>query len=121
MRFAFLGAALVVASVPAYADDIMANYIGNTVIAQNQLGVSKVHYRANHTFGGVASGKAGEIQLSGSWNIDGKGQLCRRYENAPVGSPNPFCTPWESHKIGDTWTMSANGQTAQVSLVAGKQ
>jgi len=122
MRFSLIGAALIVASAPAAfaGDDIMANYFGNTVVAQNQLGISKVHYRQNHTFGGTALGPSGQIQLSGSWKIDPSGQLCRTYENAPPGSPNPFCTPWESHKVGDTWSMSANGQTAQVSLVAGK-
>jgi hypothetical protein len=122
MRSLFFGAAILIVAAPATAgDEIMANYFGNTVIAQNQMGISKVHYRQNHTFGGMAAGPAGQIQLSGSWKIDDKGQLCRTYENAPPGSPNPFCTPWEAHKVGDVWTMTSNGQTAEVSLVAGKQ
>jgi hypothetical protein len=121
MRALLLSAGLIVASAPVASagDEIMANYFGNTVVAQSKLGISKVHYRSNHTFGGTAAGPAGEVQLSGSWKLD-NGQLCRSYEHAPPGSPNPFCTPWESHKVGETWTMSAEGQTAQVSLVAGK-
>ncbi|MBV9329966.1 MAG: hypothetical protein JOZ55_00270 [Alphaproteobacteria bacterium] len=115
-----LALALPLALSARAGDEVMANYFGNTVVAQSQMGIAKIHYRPNHTFGGTASGPGGEIQLSGSWKIDEKGQLCRSYEHAPPGSPSDFCTPWEAHKVGDSWTMTANGQTAQISLVAGK-
>ena len=116
MRLVFLGATLLLgAAGPAFADDIMANYFGNTVVAKGAMGEMHMHYRADHTFDANASNMMGSMTFKGSWKFDDKGQLCRVAVNGPPGMPNPLCTPWEAHKIGDTWTAPGRSAT----LVAG--
>jgi hypothetical protein len=121
MRALLLGAAALIASTSlAFAgDDIMANYFGNTLVGKSTLGETHTHYKADHTFDGQAMSLMGSMGLKGTWKFDDKGQLCRTYETAPPGMPNPLCTPWESHKVGDKWTMTFNGQSRDLSLVAG--
>ena len=53
---------------------------------------------------------------------DGAQVICRTFDGAPPpGTPNPLCTPIAAHKLGDTWTMSANGHTRSVTLKPGVQ
>jgi hypothetical protein len=65
----------------------------------------------------------GSVTLNGTWKIDDKGQLCRTYDNPPplLPIPNPFCTQWAPHSVGDAWTIDINGQSRTVSLVKGIQ
>ncbi|MEJ0042558.1 MAG: hypothetical protein WDM81_10225 [Rhizomicrobium sp.] len=56
----------------------------------------------------------------GTWEIK-DGQVCRTYDPPPPGISNPLCVPADPHKIGDTWTVTVNGQTRNVSLAAGIQ
>lgn len=123
MRVLILGAAALLAfSTAALAgDDVMAGYYGNTVVAKGAMGESHVHYKADHTFDGSASSMLGSMSLKGTWKIDDKGQLCRTYDTAPPGVPNPLCTPVDPHKAGDSWTMTMGDQKRQVSLVQGIQ
>ena len=100
------------------ADDMMANYYGNTILASGPSGQSHSYYRADHTF----ETKLGTMDLKGTWSIDDKGQLCRLYDAAsPPGIPRPLCTPWSAHAIGDSWTMTLGHSTRQMSLVKGIQ
>jgi hypothetical protein len=116
-----LGGAILLASssFALAADDVMAGYYGNTVISKGAMGESHIHYKPDHTFNGSASGMMGSMDLKGTWKIDDKGQLCRTYETAPPGLPNPLCTPVEPHKAGDTWTMQMGGQSRTITLVSG--
>jgi hypothetical protein len=118
MRGFVFGAAALVAStsVALAAGDVMD---GNTVISKGAMGESHVHYKADHTFDGTASSTLGSMDLKGTWKLDDKGQLCRTYETAPPGAPNPLCTPIEAHKAGDTWTMQMGTQSRTISLVSG--
>jgi hypothetical protein len=121
MRGFVFGAAALLAStsLALAADDVMAGYYGNTVVSKSAMGESHTHYKADHTFNGTASGMMGSMDLKGTWKVDDKGQLCRTYESAPPGMPNPLCTPWEAHKAGDTWTMQMGNQSRTISLVSG--
>jgi hypothetical protein len=124
MRALLLGAAIAFAATGAFAgDDIMANYYGNTVVSKSGAGEVHTHYKKGGTLDATLSGMMGSINLNGTWKIDEKGQLCRTYDNPPpmLPIPNPFCTQWESHKVGDTWTVTVGGQTRTITLVAGVQ
>ena len=103
------------------ADDIMAGYYGNTVVSVGGVLESHTHYRADHTFDVSASAMGQSFNDKGTWAIDDKGQLCRTYEKPPPGFPNPLCIPAEAHKVGDSWTVSVNGQTRNMSMKAGIQ
>jgi hypothetical protein len=119
MRIALIVASVLALSVSAAlaADDVMANFYGNTVVATGGMADSKTYYRADHTF----ETKIATYDLKGTWAIDATGQLCRTYETPPPGMPNPLCVPIASHKVGDTWTVQMNGQTRNVTLVQGIQ
>jgi hypothetical protein len=100
-------------------DDIMAGYYGNTVISAGGMLESHTHYRADHTFDVTATAMGQSFNGKGTWKIDDQGQLCRTYETAPPGMPNPLCIVLESHKVGDSWSVSVNGRTRSMSLKAG--
>jgi len=120
LLFAVTFAALSAAPALA-ADDLMAGYYGNTVISTGGVLESHTHYRPDHTFDVTATAMGQPFNGKGSWAIDDKGQLCRTYETPPPGMPNPLCIPAETHKVGDSWTASVNGQTRNMSLKAGIQ
>jgi hypothetical protein len=123
MRAFLFGAAAHVAtlSTASAADDIMAGFYGNTVISSGGMLESRTHYRADHTFDVTATAMGQSFNDKGTWKIDDKGQLCRTYDAPPPGMPNPLCIPSESHKVGDSWTVSVNGQTRNMMLKAGIQ
>ena len=123
MRTSIIVASIFVLSVvPAFAaDDIMSGYYGNTVVSVGGMLESHTHYRADHTFDVSATAMGQSFNGKGTWAIDDKGQLCRTYETPPPGMPNPLCIPAEAHKVGDSWTVSINGQTRNMSMKAGIQ
>ena len=121
MRSFLIVAVLAMFSVSvAYAgDDIMVGYIGNTAVATGGMADTHTYYNADHTF--TMKAPAFGMEWKGTWKLDGT-TLCRTYEKPPPGLPsNPFCTPIEAHKVGDTWTMSSNGQTRTITLLKGIQ
>ncbi len=121
MRSCVFGAAILVASstFAFAADDVMAGYYGNTVISKGTMGESHTRYKADHSFSGTATGMMGSMDFKGTWKVDDKGQLCRTYEAALPGMPNPLCTPAEAHKPGDTWTMQVGAQSRTITMVQG--
>jgi hypothetical protein len=109
-------------AAPAFAaDDMMAGYYGNTVIATGGVLESHTHYRPDHTFDVTATAMGQTFNAKGTWEINDKGQLCRTYETPPPGMPNPLCIPAETHKVGDSWTAAVNGQTRNMAMKAGIQ
>lgn len=126
MRALLLGAAILIGatSIAMAGDDPMANYYGNTVVTKTQNGESRSHYKKDGTMDAVLSGPMGSITLNGTWKYDDRqGQLCRTYSNVPAMVPiqNPFCSPWEAHKVGDSWTITIRGESRTVTLVQGIQ
>lgn len=122
-RILITAALLALAATPAVAADVMAGYYGNTVVSSGGMFTANTHYRADKTFDIVGSGMGMTRNYKGTWAIDDKGQLCRTYiGDTPPGLPsNPFCTPWEAHKVGDKWTMTMGGTTRDLEVKAGVQ
>jgi opacity protein-like surface antigen len=102
------------------ADDVMANTYGNTVISTGGAAEVHTHYRSDHSFDMVGSMMGMSQTFKGTWALDGKGNLCRTFVgDAPRNTANPLCLPIAEHKVGDTWTMDANGQTRTITLKPG--
>jgi hypothetical protein len=112
-------AALALAFSALAAEDLMANYYGNTVIGKSAMGESHTHYKADHTFNADLSSSQGSMQTDGTWSLNEKGEICRTYTTPVPGFPNPSCIAWTAHKVGDTWQVTINGRTSELSLVAG--
>jgi hypothetical protein len=121
----FLIAASIAArcATPAFAgDEVMANTYGNTVVSTSGAAEVRTHYRSDHSFDMTGSRMGMSETFKGTWALDGKGNLCRTFVgDAPRNTPNPLCLPIAAHKVGDTWTMDANGQTRTVTLKPGIQ
>jgi hypothetical protein len=99
------------------ADDVMAPYYGNTIVATGGTVETHLHYNADHTF----TMTAGIFRsFKGTWKIDG-GNVCRTFESPPPGAPNPLCVPFEPHKLGDSWTVTMGDQSRTLKLVPGVQ
>jgi hypothetical protein len=120
MRSVLLSLSLLTLAAPAAlaGDDVMAGYYGNTAIAKGGVADTHTVYSADHTFDMRVP--AFGMDFKGTWQVDG-GTLCRTYEKTPPGVANPFCTPIEAHKVGDTWSVTLDGKTRTVTLVQGVQ
>jgi predicted 3-demethylubiquinone-9 3-methyltransferase (glyoxalase superfamily) len=95
--------------------------ICNTVIGKSAMGQSHTHYKANHTFDAALSNGQGSMETDGTWGLNDKGELCRTYNTPVPGMPNPSCVTWVAHKVGDSWQITVDGRTSEVTLVAGIQ
>jgi opacity protein-like surface antigen len=115
------GSALLLAAPVLAGDDPMSGFYGNTAVVTGGMAETHSHYRADHTFDITAHAMGMDYKFAGTWKFDAKGQLCRTYADpTPPGLPsNPLCTPWEAHKVGDTWTTTTNGSTRTITLKAG--
>ena len=122
-RFLIAASIAALCATPAFAgDEVMANTYGNTVVSTGGAAELHTHYRADHSFDMVGSMMGMSQTFKGTWALDGKGNLCRTFDGeAPPNTPNPLCTPIAEHKLGDTWTMNANGQTRTITLKPGIQ
>jgi hypothetical protein len=106
------------ASAYADGDDVMAGYYGNTAVSTGGRAELHTTYNADHTF--VMKVPAYGMEFKGTWAVNGS-TLCRTYETPPPGVSNPLCTPIEPHKVGDTWSITADGNTRTITLVQGVQ
>jgi opacity protein-like surface antigen len=122
-RILMAAAALALCSGAAMAgdDDVMSGFYGNTAISTGGMFEAHTHYKADHTFDLSATGMGQSFNGKGTWALDGKGNICRTFETAPMGMPNPNCGPIAAHKVGDSWSVTANGSTRTLKLVAGIQ
>ena len=102
------------------ADDVMANFYGNTVVSTGAAGESRTHYKPDHSFDVTMVGAQGTMSTKGTWSV-ADGKLCRVYDQLAPGMTNPICTPAESHAVGDTWTVTINGQVRTGTLKPGIQ
>ncbi|HEX4302928.1 MAG TPA: hypothetical protein VHZ78_09045 [Rhizomicrobium sp.] len=116
-----IASAVLLCAAPAFADDdVMAGFYGNTVISTGGGIESRTHFKADHTFDATFTAAAGSFASKGTWAISG-GQVCRTYDPAPPGVSNPVCVPADPHKAGDSWTVTVNGATRDVTLKAGAE
>jgi hypothetical protein len=120
--FGTLCIVVLAAGPAAAADDVMANFFGNTVVSTGGIAEVHTHYRPDRSFDMVASRLGFSRTFKGTWALDDKGMLCRTFVgDAPPDTPNPLCLQFTSHKVGDTWTIDMNGSSRTVTLKAGIQ
>jgi hypothetical protein len=110
--------ALAFSATTAYADDVMAGFYGNTAVATGGMVDTHSYYRPDHTY--VMRVPAVGAEYKGTWSVTGS-TLCRTFESPPPGVSNPLCSPIAPHKVGDTWTVTIDGNTRTVTLVKGEQ
>ncbi|HEX3673184.1 MAG TPA: hypothetical protein VHU87_02830 [Rhizomicrobium sp.] len=120
MRMFLLAAlfATATASAALAGDEAMAPFFGNTAIVTGGMADTHTYYNADHSF--TLKAPTFGMEWKGTWKIEGP-NLCRIYEKPPPGVTNPFCTVFEPHKVGETWTMTLDGKTRTISLVKGIQ
>jgi len=106
-------------AAPAFAaDDVMANFYGNTIVSTGGRATLRTHYRADHTFDFVGSMLFMSKTFKGTWALDGKGGICRTYiGDLPPDTSNPQCIPIVARKIGEVWKSKDNTRT--ITLKAG--
>jgi hypothetical protein len=120
LRTLLLSAALGAAcTISAYAaDDVMSGFYGNTAVATGGMAETHTTYTHDHTFSMRVP--AFGVEFKGTWAVNGD-QICRTFDSPPPGVSNPLCVPVAAHKVGDTWTMGAGGDTRTITLVKGVQ
>ncbi|HXM00917.1 MAG TPA: hypothetical protein VN932_13390 [Rhizomicrobium sp.] len=121
-----LGCAFVVASSAAYADDLMANTYGNTVMTKShKTGASAtLLFNQDMTYTARAMDAKGQpVSYGGAWMTkDGGNTICltpKLPPNAPGAGTS--CSPLSKHNVGDSWSVTNDqGETFDVSLSAGR-
>jgi hypothetical protein len=111
-------AVLVCLASPAIAaEDVMSTRYGNTTVAIDVHGAeSRTWYNADHTFASTQGG----VQLKGTWSLEGN-TLCRHYDVAPPGAPNPYCFPADKlRRVGERWTVGEGERKMSLTLVEGR-
>jgi hypothetical protein len=98
--------------------DPMVGYYDNTVISTGGMAEVHIQYNLDHTF--VMNVPAFSLRFKGTWALNGS-NICFNYDVTPPGVTNPDCGPFESHKVGDTWTEKADDGQRKLTLVAGMQ
>jgi len=102
-RIALAAAVAILLAAPAFAEDPMANYYGNTVIVIDAQGaVTHTHYNADHSFDGIAV--ASGYRYKGTWTIRSDGRLCHTFDPPLPGIDNPKCSPVGPLAVGQSWT-----------------
>jgi hypothetical protein len=118
--FGALSSVVLAAGSAMAADDVMANFYGNTVVSTGGIADVHTHYRPDHSFDMVASRMGFSRTFKGTWAVDAKGNLCRTFVgDVPPDTTNPLCLPIAAHKVGDTWTIDMNGSPRTATLKAG--
>jgi len=127
MRIAAIALAggFVLAASSAFADDPMANTYANTIVTKGANGMSStLLFNQDGTYTIKATGPDGKpVEIPGKWSLKDDGKtICLSPAPPPnAPPPPPSCSPLESHKVGDTWTVTNDQkQTFNVSLTAGR-
>jgi hypothetical protein len=97
--------------------DNLDGMIGNTAVCKTSKGaVTKVFTGPG---GAYTVTLPGGQSMQGTAKDDGK-QICY-VQSTPASSDPPVCTPSTTRKVGDTWTVQAQGESQDCALVAGRQ
>jgi hypothetical protein len=123
---ALVGAAMLFAGA-ALADDPMANVYGNTITTKDRAtGMSSsLMFNQDMSYTGKMTGANGQaVSYTGTWMLKDGGKTICLTPNVPAGTPNapaPSCSPLQTHNVGDSWSVTTDGnQTYDVSLTAGR-
>lgn len=109
--------AAVSAFVSAALADNLDGMIGNTAVCKtSDGGVTKVFTGADGAYTvTLPNGQS----MQGTAKDDGK-QICY-VQSTPATTDPPVCVPSVARKVGDTWSVQAQGASQDCALVAGKQ
>jgi hypothetical protein len=123
---ALAGAAMLFAGA-ALADDPMANVYGNTITTKDRAtgASSSLMFNQDMSYTGKMAGANGQaVSYTGTWMLKDGGKTICLTPNVPAGTPNapgPSCSPLQTHSVGDSWSVTTDGnQTYDVSLTAGR-
>jgi hypothetical protein len=123
---ALAGAAMLFAGV-ALADDPMMNVYGNTITTKDRAtgASSTLMFNQDMSYTGKMTGANGQaVSYTGTWMLKDGGKTICLSPNVPAGTPNappPSCSPLQTHAVGDSWSVTTDGnQTYDVSLTAGR-
>lgn len=112
-----LAVAAGVAFVSAAAADNVDGMVGNTAVCKTADGaVTKVY---TETGGAYTVQLPSGQSMQGVAKDDGK-QICY-VQSTPATNDPPVCTPSVTRKVGDTWTVQAQGASQSCALLAGHQ
>ncbi|MEJ0041380.1 MAG: hypothetical protein WDM81_03875 [Rhizomicrobium sp.] len=93
--FAATAATLLIAAPALAADDVMASYLGNTVVSTGGMTESHTHYKADHSFDLVGS------MMGMSKTFAGTGRSRTASSAVPMSANNrPACPPIRSARRG---------------------
>ena len=122
-----LAGATALFATAALADDPMANTYANTITTKNAANgqTAKLLFNADNTYTGMTTGADGKpVQYTGGWQLKDNGATICLTVNLPPNTPNapkPSCSPLVAHNVGDSWTVTTDGnETFQVSMSAGR-
>jgi len=119
MKRIMLGTCLALFALsPAFAEEPLAAFFGNTLIVKDAKGERKMWYRPDHSYTGVDQGGK---KTAGTWDIKDN-QICtQRTEPPPEQNHGPHCKPIPTgKKVGDSWDgVNHDGQPVTYRLVAG--
>jgi hypothetical protein len=123
---ALAGAAMLFAGA-ALADDPMMNVYGNTITTKDRAtgASSTLMFNQDMSYTGKMTGANGQaVSYTGTWMLKDGGKTICLSPNVPAGTPNapaPSCSPLQTHAVGDSWSVTTDGnQTYDVSLTAGR-
>jgi hypothetical protein len=108
----------------AYADDVLGNAYGNTIVTKSQKtgATSKMMFNADGTYTVSAMDAKGQpVSFGGTWVAKDNG-VCMTPQ-LPAGTPGSgtTCAPTSKHAVGDSWTTTNDqGETYDVSIIAGR-
>ncbi|HUO92343.1 MAG TPA: hypothetical protein VMU22_05440 [Rhizomicrobium sp.] len=124
--WALAGAAMLVAGA-ALADDPMANVYGNTITTKDHAtgATATLLFNQDMSYTAKGTGPNGQpVGYSGTWTLKDGGKTICLTPNVPAGTPNAppaSCSPYSPHNVGDSWTVTTDGnQTFDVTLTAGR-
>lgn len=126
LRTITLAGAFALAATAAYADDLMANTYGNTVMTKSHKtgAAGSLYFDQNMSYMAKTTDAKGQpINYGGAWSTkDGGNTICLT-PKLPPNSPGAgtSCSPLQKHAVGDHWTVTNDqGETFDVSITAGR-
>ncbi|HUJ04020.1 MAG TPA: hypothetical protein VLW75_10305 [Rhizomicrobium sp.] len=126
-RIILLAGAFALMSGAAMAEDPMMNTYDNTITTKNTAtGVTgTLLFDKDMTYTAKGTDKDGKpAEYKGTWAIKDDGKTICLTPTLPPDmkdGPKPSCSPFEEHKVGDSWQVTNDqNETYEVSLTAGR-
>ncbi|MGB8362983.1 MAG: hypothetical protein ACLQUZ_07535 [Rhizomicrobium sp.] len=116
MKRVLLAAATTLLATAAYADPLSVYYT-NTLSIVTGGKTSKMLLNQDGTY---EYDIAGGAVIKGTFVTTGDTTCLTQTTPPPPAGTAPACQKYQNHQVGDTWTDTSGGQTATITLVAGR-